>query len=113
MPTRFLGSVPFPVTEDFEQPDTAPGDSAEQRKCELVMLTLVSQAVGRPLAKTRITLTNGCFVEVDGCSDDRTLLCEAWAHQGKPKSAQKAKVLTDAAKLFVAGQTVRAERKII
>jgi len=73
------------------------------------MLTLAFETVGRPLAKTRIRLHNGSIVKVDGCSDDKMVLCEAWAHQGRPKSAQKGKVLTDAAKLFVAGQVVGAE----
>ena len=71
-------------------------------------------AVGRTVAREGThPLPNGSVVEVDGCTEDRAVLCEAWAHQGRPKSAQKAKVLTDAAKLFVAGQAVGALRKII
>ena len=31
--------------------------------------------------------------------DSPPTLVEAWAHQGRPKSAQKSKVMTDAAKL--------------
>ncbi len=35
-------------------------------------------------------------------SDPPTVLCEIWAHQGAPTSAQKAKVMTDAMKLLYA-----------
>ena len=41
---------------------------------------------------------------MDGGTDDpeNPLLVEAWAHQGPPKPAQRAKVLTDAFKLSFA-----------
>ncbi|WP_290055893.1 hypothetical protein [Amycolatopsis solani] len=43
--------------------------------------------------------SGGVRVEVDGADDARTVLVEAWAHQGPPKSAQRHKVLADAFKL--------------
>jgi hypothetical protein len=53
----------------------------------------------------------GGRLEVDGGTDDpkNTLLVEAWAHQGPPKPAQRAKVLTDAFKLSFAA-TLLARR---
>lgn len=96
-----------------DRADFAAGDSPEQRQCELVMLEMVSEQLGCPLVKTRVALPNGSVVEVDGCSDDRSILCEAWAHQGPPKSAQKMKVITDAAKLFVAGQAIGGDVRLL
>jgi hypothetical protein len=88
-----------------------PGDSREQRECEGLILTLLGEELGISLTKGKISLRNGSTVEVDGCSPDRSVLCEVWAHQGAPKSAQKAKVMTDAAKLFVAGQALGGSMK--
>lgn len=45
-------------------------------------------------------MLRGVRVTVDGVADDPPILVEAWAHQGPPKSAQKAKVVTDALKLL-------------
>ncbi len=39
-------------------------------------------------------------IEVDGYSEESGIACEAWAHIGKPKAAQKAKIMKDAAKLL-------------
>ncbi len=41
------------------------------------------------------------------------LLCEAWAHTGKPKSAQKNKVMADAMKLLFAPSIQTGERRLI
>ena len=84
----------------------APGDSTEQRSAEQVMIAAVAQQIGCSLVKQRIDLPNGSCLEVDGCNEQRTVLCEAWAHQGAPKSAQKMKVITDASKLFLAGKVI-------
>ena len=43
-------------------------------------------------------------IEVDGVAEDRSVLVEAWAHQGSPKSAQKMKVMNDAFKLIAASR---------
>jgi hypothetical protein len=52
---------------------------------------------------------------VDGGTDDpdAPLLVEAWAHQGPPKPAQKAKVLTDAFKLSFAATLVSLRPRLI
>jgi hypothetical protein len=84
----------------------SPGDSTAQRDCETVMIRLVSESLGVALTKAKVALPGGCFAEVDGRSEGGTILCEVWAHHGAPKSAQKAKVMTDAAKLFVAGRAI-------
>jgi hypothetical protein len=56
----------------------------------------------------RWSLPDGGRLEVDGGTDDpeHPLLVEVWAHQGPPKPAQKAKVLTDAFKLSFAATLV-------
>ena len=46
-------------------------------------------------------------------SESPLVLCEAWAHYGKPKSAQKNKVMTDATKLIVAAKLCRSTRRLI
>lgn len=52
---------------------------------------------------------------MDGGTEDpeNPLLVEAWAHQGPPKPAQKAKVLTDAFKLFFAGTLLSRRPRLI
>jgi hypothetical protein len=78
------------------------------------MLLLVSAQIGEPLSKTKIPLPNGSIVEVDGASHDHRVLCEAWAHQGPAKPSQQKKVMTDAVKLFVAGEAIgRSVRRLI
>ena len=47
-----------------------PGDSAEQRECEPLVIALVSERLGCVVTKKRISLPSGAAVEVDGCSDD-------------------------------------------
>ena len=66
------------------------GDSAEQRGAERVMLDLLGAQLGRELNPDTITVPSGERVEVDGADAGRTVLAECWAHQGPPKSAQKA-----------------------
>ncbi|MGE0227634.1 MAG: hypothetical protein AB7I38_13455 [Dehalococcoidia bacterium] len=77
-----------------------PGDSAAQKSAEAVALRLLSERLGVELAKRRFRTPEGRWLEVDAVSESPPLLCEIWAHQGAPKSAQKAKVMTDAMKLL-------------
>ncbi|MGH7608578.1 MAG: hypothetical protein ACREOD_01345 [Candidatus Dormibacteria bacterium] len=76
-----------------------PGDSSAQRLAESEILAALGVRLGVPLSPRRITLASGAYVEIDGVSDDPEILCEAWAHQGAPKAAQRDKVLADAFKL--------------
>ncbi|MBI1957249.1 MAG: hypothetical protein HY434_01070 [Candidatus Liptonbacteria bacterium] len=48
----------------------------------------------------RIFLTKKIFVDVDGYSKRLRIACEVWAHIGKPKAAQKHKVMNDGVKLL-------------
>lgn len=75
------------------------GDSAEQRAAEGVMLAMLGRELGVALKGRRFLTPSGAGAEVDGVSEDPRVLVEAWAHQGPPKSAQKARVPTDAIKL--------------
>lgn len=85
-----------------------PSDSAAQRDAEDVALQLIAAQLGLPLRKRRLPLPDGGWLEVDGASDSPRVLCEIWAHQGAPKSAQKAKVMTDAMKLVYARSLLAA-----
>lgn len=79
--------------------ELAAGNSAEQRAAEVEMLATLAAELGVPLAKKRMVHVDGAWTELDGHSADPPTLVEVWAHQGLPKSAQKAKVMTDALKL--------------
>jgi len=76
-----------------------PGSSREHRDAERVMLDLLAAAHGWTLEPATLIVPSGARVEVDGATADRAVLVECWAHQGKPKSAQRHKVLADAFKL--------------
>ncbi len=99
---------------DVEPIPAPPGDSHVQREAEAVMVALLADRIGLPLAPRRIDLGDRRRVEIDAATDDLSVLCEAWAHQGPPKPAQKNKVLTDAFKLaFVAKALGRSPRLIL
>jgi hypothetical protein len=77
------------------------------------MVALLADELGVPLAPRRIDLGEGRRVEIDAASEDLEILCEAWAHQGAPKSAQRNKVLTDAFKLAFTAQAVGGSHRLI
>ncbi|MEE8418854.1 MAG: hypothetical protein V3S02_01940 [Dehalococcoidales bacterium] len=52
------------------------------------------------LDKKKFPLDGGSWIELDGFCESPLVLCEAWAHVGPPKSAQKNKVMADAFKLL-------------
>lgn len=83
-----------------ETPDGPPGDSVEQRDAEALIVAGLSAELGLSLTPRSFALPDRVRVTIDGVADAPTLLVEAWAHQGPPKSAQKAKVVTDALKLL-------------
>ena len=78
------------------------GDSRVQRDVEPMMIAWLGKRLGVELAPRRLDFADGSFIRVDGASLDPLVLCEAWAHQGPPKSAQKFKVMNDALKLVAA-----------
>ena len=93
---------------------SAPGDSAEQRQTEAMLIDLLATRLGTTLVKKRVSLPGGGWLEVDGASDSPPIICEAWAHIGLAKSAQKHKLMTDAFKLVFVGQILPPKtRKIL
>ncbi len=92
---------------------TAPGDSLEQQEAEDQMIRLVAESLGVTVAKRRFELPAGGWLEIDGFSEAPRILCEAWAHIGKPKSAQKNKVMADAMKLIFASSLGPAPERLI
>lgn len=102
-----------PTTSELAS-TTPPGSSAEQRAAEALMIAYVADELGVELAPQRITTPTGARVEIDGVDDARTVLVEAWAHQGPPKPAQKNKVLADAFKLsWIASTTTPRPRLVL
>lgn len=93
--------------------EIAPGSSAEQRAAESVMMAYLADRLGLELRPQRIVTATGARVEVDGADDARTVLVEAWAHQGPPKVAQKHKVLADAFKLAWIASTLPVQPRLI
>ncbi len=83
-----------------DAPDIAAGDSAEQRRAEEYLVARLGESLGTTLKKIEVELPGGEWLEVDGVCESPMILCEAWAHQGMPKSAQKNKVMADALKLL-------------
>lgn len=94
-------------------PSRLAGDSWVQREAEPHMVTWLSDHLGARLAPRRFTFPDGSRVEVDAACDDPPVLCEAWAHQGPPKAAQKAKVMNDAMKLLAAARQLPAQPRLI
>lgn len=76
------------------------------------MLDWLSRKLGVTLLPERLRLGDG-HLEIDGVSEDHGVLVEAWAHQGPPKAAQKAKVTNDAFKLLAARRLVDHEVRLI
>jgi hypothetical protein len=77
------------------------------------MVALLSDALNVPLAPRRIDLGGGRRVELDAATADLSVLCEAWAHQGPPRPAQKNKVVTDAFKLTYVARVVGGDPRLI
>jgi len=80
--------------------DLKPGMSSEQQQVEEWLVSQLSDEIGVPLKKQRMYPVGRSWLEVDGYHENPLVLCEAWAHIGRPKSAQKNKVMADALKLL-------------
>jgi hypothetical protein len=91
----------------------SPGDSSEQREAEAWLMDALSQKLGVRLVKRRWSLGEGSWIELDGFCESPMILCEAWAHIGTPKSAQKNKVMTDAFKLLFVKALLKGNGKCI
>lgn len=93
-----------------------PSDSIEAMALEKILIGKLSGKIkAKPsLASTQLTLPLGTSVQVDGYSSKAKVLCEAWAHIGAPKPAQKSKVMKDALKLiFIEKSFGKKFKKII
>jgi hypothetical protein len=89
------------------------------------MIGILGSRLGLSLAPRRFNLEGGVRVEVevgvevevevevDGTKEHCTVLVEAWARRGKPKSAQKHKVLADALRLLIVANTLREAPRLI
>ena len=86
-----------------EDNERAPGDSAEQRHAEGLLIQNFCQQEGLDLQRNkRVFLGGRAWFELDGFCENPLIFCEAWAHQGPPKSAQTKKIMGDAFKLIFA-----------
>jgi hypothetical protein len=94
-------------------PQAHASDSLAQRDAEILIIAAVAEYVGEPLAPSKISFGDGVRVEIDGASEDRSILVEAYAHLGKMVGAQPKKLATDAFKLTWAARKVSAKRLII
>ncbi|SRR6266581_19852 len=107
----------YRIREMIELPDRLAGergDSGEQRDAETVMIELLSRRIGVALKPQHIDLPEGGRLELDGFSREPLVVCEAWAHQGEAKAAQKDKVAKDVLKLmFVSGILHAQPRSIL
>lgn len=90
-----------------------PGDSAEQREAETVMIRLLSESIGVELAPEHIELPEGGRLQLDGFSREPCIACEAWAHQGDAKAAQKDKVSKDVLKLVFVRDLLKTDVRSI
>ena len=81
------------------------GHSGEQQEAERWLVCELSKKIGVELRKERIYLEGRSWVELDGFCESPLVLCEAWAHIGPLKSAQKNKVMADAFKLLFVNNT--------
>ncbi len=90
-----------------------PGNSLEQREAETAMVSLLAEKIGVDLKPERIQLPEGGWLQVDGFSKDPRVACEAWAHQGEAKSAQKDKVTKDIFKLVFVRELMQADTRLI
>ncbi len=97
----------------MQNQNQADGDSIEQREAELLLIAALGERLGIKLCKHRLKLPEGGWLEIDGMCEVPLVLCEAWAHHGKPKSAQKNKVMTDAAKLVFAAKLCASTPRLI
>ncbi len=85
-------------------PRLAAGDSGEQKSAEKLLIHRLARQLRVKLTKRRFPIQGGGWLEVDGACESPPIVCEAWAHIGPPKSAQKHKVLADAFKLLYASR---------
>ena len=77
-----------------------PSSSNEQQAVGIALVNALSDHLGIPLESKVLELGGDCSIQIDGYSDEPPVICEAWAHIGKPKGSQPDKVMADAFKLL-------------
>ena len=84
-------------------------DSSVQQKAEgAIVNALVEQLHFQgPLKPKRVAALGGCYVQLDACSDDESILVEAYARQGRLKGAQIKKISQDILKLALLKRDAR------
>lgn len=76
------------------------------------LLDALSKELGTQLTSKEFELDDGWF-EIDGYSDDPSVLCEVWANFGLPKNAQRGKIMTDAFKMLFTNTLLEVEARCI
>ncbi|PZF55277.1 hypothetical protein DEJ23_12345 [Curtobacterium sp. MCSS17_008] len=87
--------------------------SLAQRTAEPLIIAAVAEHVGVPLAPARVEFEDGVRVELDGASEDREVLVEAYAHIGALRGGQPKKLATAAFKLLWTDRKLGATRLVI
>jgi len=106
--------VPAVVAATLRAVSTAhASDSLAQRTAEPLIIAAVAEHVGVSLAPARVEFEDGVRVELDGASEDRKILVEAYSHIGALRGGQPKKLATDAFKLLWAGRKLEATRLVI
>lgn len=80
-------------------------DSRAQRDAEPLMREKVAEHIGKSLSPATVQLESGALVQVDGASDDESVLVEILAPQGPLRGGQRHKVAQDALKLITLGRS--------
>jgi hypothetical protein len=88
-------------------------DSREQRKAERLILDGVEREVDQRLASRTLAFRAGGSVQVDGVSDDESVLVEVFAHQGQLKGGQRHKIAGDALKLITLARGRKPRPRLI
>lgn len=96
-----------------ELPAVHPSDSHTQRGAEVLIIAALGERLDVALTKTSIPTGNGGRVELDGATEDLSILVEAYAHQGALRGGQPKKLATDALKLTWIGRQLGAKRLIL
>ena len=85
---------------------THASSSQEQRDAEPLIREGVARHLGGPALASRVLrLDGGSRVDVDGVSEDESVLVEIFAHQGRLRGGQYGKVARDALKLITLART--------
>jgi len=82
-------------------------DSSEQQTAESYMLEELGRKLSLTLQSSKLKLTTGNSVQIDGLNEEKQVLCEIYARIGKLKSAQSDKVASDFLKMLYVEKNIR------